>query len=78
MEAETLILVQMKSTVILVATTLNPSIAPKDVGIDVRVKVIEATWLWKSDVGNIYYKYEDIIPIKKGDDVKGLLKWKFY
>jgi hypothetical protein len=43
MEAETLILVQMKSTVILVATTLNPSIAPKDVGIDVRVKVIEAT-----------------------------------
>ncbi len=66
MEAETLILVQLKSIVILVATTLNPSIEPKDVGIDVKVEVIEATWLWKSNVGNIDYKYEDIIPIKKG------------
>jgi hypothetical protein len=28
-------------------------------------------WLWKSTIGNIDYKYEDIIPIKKRDDAKG-------
>lgn len=74
MEVETLISVQLKSTVILVAITLNPFATPKDVGIDVKVKVIKAMWLWNSGVGNVDCKYEDIIPIKKGDDVEG----KFY
>lgn len=45
MEVESLILVQLKSIVVLVAITLNPSFASKDVGIDVRVEVTKATTL---------------------------------
>ncbi len=45
MEVESLISVQLKSIVVLVAITLNPSFASKDVGIDVRVEVTKATTL---------------------------------
>jgi len=43
MEVESLISVQLKSIVILVAITLNPYSASKDVGIDVRAEVTKAT-----------------------------------
>jgi hypothetical protein len=43
MEVESLISVQLKSIVILVAITLNAFSASKDVGIDVRVEVTKAT-----------------------------------
>jgi len=43
MEVESLISIQLKSIVILVAITLNPFSASKDVGIDVRVEVTKAT-----------------------------------
>jgi len=42
MEAEALILVQMKYIVILVATTPSFYVALKDVGFDVKVDVIKA------------------------------------
>ncbi len=42
MEVEALILVQMKSTIVFVATTWNSYVALKDVGLDVKVDVIEA------------------------------------
>ncbi len=74
-EVEILISIQLKSNIILVAITLNLSATLKDVRIDVRVKVIEAMWL--CNVGNINYKYEDIILIKKGDDVESKFYWNW-
>ncbi len=76
-EVDNLISIQLKSIVILVAITPNPSSALKDVGIDVKVELTKATWLWNTSVGNIDYKYKDIIPIKNGDDAKGRFYWNW-
>ncbi len=79
MEVMTLISVQSENIVIPTATTPSPFIAMEDLGLNVRVEVIEAM------VMEEYYKqcnYEDIILIRKADDVESrfyqiLLKLKF-